>query len=526
MCQKFITQEPLKKIIVHCTHGFNRSGFLICAFLVESKDWSIDASVAEFSQRRPPGIYKGHYLEELFIRYGDIDDCPGPPKLPEWCFEDDDNSAAINGPDGDDDGPNSYSGTNYRFFGNRKNDVKAAKFMTGIAGVTNADPAKTAFVQKKCAEYCNWKGKGFPGAQPVSMDQKNIAFLFKKPYKVSWKADGTRYLMLIDGENEIYFVDRDNAVFNAKGIRFPRRKSLHDHLKDTLVDGEMIIDEYDGKKIPRFLIYDIIRFENQEVGGCDFNRRMQCIKFEIIDSREEAKKSGIIDREKEPFGIRAKDFWEITHTKSLLSPTFSTKLGHEIDGLIFQPESDPYKPGQCPDVLKWKPLSHNSIDFRLQIVREERPGMLAERKGYLYVNRFDQPIAMIKYTKELNGLDKKIIECNFDYKANEWKFMRQRTDKSFPNSYETAMAVLESIKNPVTKELLLTTIDQLEVIIREQRKRQHHHPPHHNSQKSPSSQIHQNSHKRPHPDGHGSDLQSVNNDRNLMPPPSAMRKVA
>ena len=24
---------------VHCTHGFNRSGFLICAFLVEMEDW-------------------------------------------------------------------------------------------------------------------------------------------------------------------------------------------------------------------------------------------------------------------------------------------------------------------------------------------------------------------------------------------------------------------------------------------------------------------------------------------------------
>lgn len=33
---------------------------------------------------------------------------------------------------------------------------------------------------------------GFPGAQPVSMDKQNIKFLEQKPYKVSWKADGTR----------------------------------------------------------------------------------------------------------------------------------------------------------------------------------------------------------------------------------------------------------------------------------------------------------------------------------------------
>lgn len=32
---------------------------------------------------------------------------------------------------------------------------------------------------------------GFPGCHPVSMDTKNIAKL-RKPYMVSWKADGTR----------------------------------------------------------------------------------------------------------------------------------------------------------------------------------------------------------------------------------------------------------------------------------------------------------------------------------------------
>lgn len=40
-------------------------------------------------------------------------------------------------------------------------------------------------------------------------------------------------------------------------------------------------------------------------------------------------------------------------------------------------------------------------------------------------------------TKELKQYDNKIIECTFA--NNTWVFMRQRVDKSFPNSYETAM---------------------------------------------------------------------------------------
>lgn len=45
--------------------------------------------MAAFSQSRAPGIYKGDYLKELFRRYGDEEDTPPAPALPEWCFDDD-----------------------------------------------------------------------------------------------------------------------------------------------------------------------------------------------------------------------------------------------------------------------------------------------------------------------------------------------------------------------------------------------------------------------------------------------------
>jgi len=43
----------------------------------------------------------------------------------------------------------------------------------------------------------------------------------------------------------------------------------------------------------------------------------------------------------------------------------------------------------------------------------------------------------MKYTKELKSMDGKIIECKFE--NGSWKFMRERTDKSFPNALKTAM---------------------------------------------------------------------------------------
>lgn len=63
--------------------------------------------------------------------------------------------------------------------------------------------------------------------------------------------------------------------------------------------------------------------------------------------------------------------------------------------------------------------------------------ILYKKIGLLYVGQLDVPFAKIKYTKQLKDLDNKIIECKFE--NNSWVFMRQRSDKSFPNSYTTAM---------------------------------------------------------------------------------------
>ena len=57
----------LQIIVVHCTHGFNRTGFMICSFMVLVWDWSIEASLECFTKVRPPGIYKEDYIRELCL---------------------------------------------------------------------------------------------------------------------------------------------------------------------------------------------------------------------------------------------------------------------------------------------------------------------------------------------------------------------------------------------------------------------------------------------------------------------------
>lgn len=65
LVDSFIEPNKSEYIGVHCTHGFNRTGFLIVAYMVERMDCSVEAAIKEFGFDREPGIYKQDYINEL-----------------------------------------------------------------------------------------------------------------------------------------------------------------------------------------------------------------------------------------------------------------------------------------------------------------------------------------------------------------------------------------------------------------------------------------------------------------------------
>ncbi|KAI5969510.1 hypothetical protein CANMA_001578 [Candida margitis] len=60
-------EKPL--IGVHCHYGFNRTGFLICCYLIEALGWSVKDAVEGFRVAKPPGIRHPHFIDALYVRY-------------------------------------------------------------------------------------------------------------------------------------------------------------------------------------------------------------------------------------------------------------------------------------------------------------------------------------------------------------------------------------------------------------------------------------------------------------------------
>jgi pimeloyl-ACP methyl ester carboxylesterase len=74
-----VHKSPEKDLVigVHCHYGFNRTGFFICSYLIERRNYGVQQAIDEFAQERPPGIRHMHFIDELFVRY-----CVGLKRAP------------------------------------------------------------------------------------------------------------------------------------------------------------------------------------------------------------------------------------------------------------------------------------------------------------------------------------------------------------------------------------------------------------------------------------------------------------
>eukprot|EP00126_Sphaerothecum_destruens_P004952 Sdes_comp18468_c0_seq1m8447 len=207
ICKSFWSNQSNENsyIGIHCTHGFNRTGFLICAYLVDQLDWAVEDAVQAFIEARPPGIYKRDYLVELYQRYEGDKTLIHDVERPDW--EDDDF-----GRDDEEEGRTEISENS------SQDHRSSSQFMTGIRGCVGeivADKNVLMNLRKITANFCGAKDfRAFAGSQPVSLDRSNLHLIVSEPYHCSWKADGTRYMMLIL-KGVAYTIDRNNNFYQV-----------------------------------------------------------------------------------------------------------------------------------------------------------------------------------------------------------------------------------------------------------------------------------------------------------------------
>jgi len=126
--------------------------------------------------------------------------------------------------------------------------------------------------------------RGVLSLQPVSLDSENLSMLGDAEYRVTWKADGTRFMLLLmlDGT---YLIDR-RFQFRRVQMRFPSHAQRHNV---TLLDGEMVVDVdiATGTATRRYLAYDIMSINKQPVVQLPFTKRFELIESEVVNPKRQ-----------------------------------------------------------------------------------------------------------------------------------------------------------------------------------------------------------------------------------------------
>ena len=290
------------------------------------------------------------------------------------------------------------------------------------------------------------------------MHRGNYEMISQAPYMVTWKSSGKRYMMLIEDEGRVYMLDPGSVLFSVANIEFPYDVEYTRHLRNTLVDGELVMDHDGDSEKAEFWMNDIITYHGRKVSEKSLPERLMLISESIVNIRNEAMTRGRIDRTAQPFSIRFKDYFPLSAVTKLLSPEFRANILHAVEGLVFQPVNEPYTLGECPHVLTWK--ENTQIVFRLQITdNSSKQNTPTEKEAHLFLNRNVKPFAKMQYSPDLEAYDNKIISCLF--REGQWHFHRLRDDKPYPNSLQTATEHMKAVENQVTREALCDLIKTL-----------------------------------------------------------------
>uniref|UniRef100_A0A1I8IXF2 TYR_PHOSPHATASE_2 domain-containing protein n=1 Tax=Macrostomum lignano TaxID=282301 RepID=A0A1I8IXF2_9PLAT len=62
---QFRQESPDSVVAVHCTHGVNRTGYMICRYLIDVDGWPAEKAIAAFAEARGFPIERENYLADL-----------------------------------------------------------------------------------------------------------------------------------------------------------------------------------------------------------------------------------------------------------------------------------------------------------------------------------------------------------------------------------------------------------------------------------------------------------------------------
>jgi len=267
------------------------------------------------------------------------------------------------------------------------------------------EPASKKFVSSK----------NFIGPNSITLQLKNISPMdensnetnIRKDFVVTDKADGERHLMFISDEGKIYLINTSMDVI------FTGAKTENKECFNTLMDGELILHDKNGRFINLYAAFDVYYIKRQDVRAYTFmlldkeddiyKSRYQLLKYieynlkatsitatSSVEKNAKTVKGAINKLNNDiisPIRFSVKEFFPNNNTQSIfdgcntiLQKEREGRFEYTTDGLIFTHAfygvgaSQIGKAGPNTKItweysFKWKPPQYNTIDFLITTVK-------------------------------------------------------------------------------------------------------------------------------------------------------------
>jgi hypothetical protein len=236
------------------------------------------------------------------------------------------------------------------------------------------------------------RNRDFVGPSSISLERPNIIPLnedtmvanIRGPYTITEKADGARKLLFINKKGKIYLID-----INMK-IQFTGCKCKNIEVFNTIIDGEHVLHNKEGDYINQYLAFDLYYLNKKDVRHNAFIITGESQTGRLILLNKCIKGIDIGPLPNQALKIRTKEFLYsdqndgaiFKNCKTIFDRVKDGLFEYETDGLIFTPADkgvggdkigETYEPIKKTWIysLKWKPPSHNTIDFLVTTVKNE-----------------------------------------------------------------------------------------------------------------------------------------------------------
>ena len=236
-----------------------------------------------------------------------------------------------------------------------------------------------------------------PSSVTLQMENLEVAGIYKdvsirSNYSVTDKADGLRKMLYVSKMGNVYLIDQQlNVQLTGAAVD---KKFAH-----TLVDGEHVGKDKNGKYMNSFLAFDIYHVENQNVRELPFymkvgefseNTRHSRLQKFITEATSTIRSIITKAKGKVPIDIKSKMFYFDLETPSQIFKLCDTCLNmskdsqYNTDGLIFtpcEPGVGGYLLGKSASLdrkttwmlsFKWKPPHFNTIDFLVNTEKDSK----------------------------------------------------------------------------------------------------------------------------------------------------------